>query len=41
LPPADLTIALEHAHDERFVYLKPHSERGGAVCERLTESASS
>jgi tRNA threonylcarbamoyladenosine biosynthesis protein TsaE len=41
LPAADLTIRLEHADDQRFVYLTPHSERGGTVCKILTEWSSS
>jgi tRNA threonylcarbamoyladenosine biosynthesis protein TsaE len=41
LPVADLIISLEYAHDERFVYLKPRTERGYAVCRASTNQASS
>ena len=41
LPAADVTIALRHEGDLRFVILRPHSERGYAVCRGLTDPASS
>jgi tRNA threonylcarbamoyladenosine biosynthesis protein TsaE len=41
LPEADLVIRLEHANDARFVYLKPRTERGNAVCRAATDKASS
>jgi tRNA threonylcarbamoyladenosine biosynthesis protein TsaE len=41
LPEPDLVICLAHAHDARFVYLKPRTERGNAVCRASTDRASS
>ena len=41
LPGADLSIALEHSDDVRFVYLQPHSADGRALCRKLTQSTSS
>jgi len=40
LPAPDLTIALGHEDDQRFVILRAHSKRGYAVCRASTDLAS-
>lgn len=41
LPHADLVIALEHAGDERFVFLRACSDKGTSVLRKLTHQSSS
>lgn len=41
LPRPDLTIALEHSQDQRFVYLRPHSAAGEEVVAAYNKLASS